>query len=174
MNLLPINATLLERRLALVGAAALALDVPLRELWNAQTCPEPLLPWLAWALSVDYWDTYWPEDTKRRVIDSAFFVHSHKGTIGSLRRAIEPLCTLIKTTEWWQVNGMPGTFRLDVGVYDTGFAPGAWAELEYLIDKTKPVTRHLTELSVQARVNGAMFVGAGAYLGDTVTIGPPQ
>ncbi len=28
--------------------------------WHPQTCPEALLPWLAWSLSVDEWDESWP------------------------------------------------------------------------------------------------------------------
>lgn len=29
--------------------------VSIRELWNPDTCPANLLPWLAWSFSVDRW-----------------------------------------------------------------------------------------------------------------------
>jgi phage tail P2-like protein len=34
-------------------------------LWNPQTCPLAALPWLAWTLSIDKWDTDWTEERKR-------------------------------------------------------------------------------------------------------------
>ncbi|EKQ5242665.1 phage tail protein I [Escherichia coli] len=55
------------------------------------TCPANLLPWLAWSFSVDRWDDKWPEATKRAVIRDAYFIHCHKGTIGAIRRVVEPL-----------------------------------------------------------------------------------
>ena len=41
------------------------------------------------------------------------FIHRHKGTIGALKRVVEPLGYIIKVTEWWQTDDPPGTFRLD-------------------------------------------------------------
>jgi hypothetical protein len=58
-RLLPINSTPLERVLADVQVAD--LPVPLRELMDPQRCPVALLPYLAWAWSVDRWDPAWSE-----------------------------------------------------------------------------------------------------------------
>lgn len=80
--------------------------------------PVHLLPYLAWAFSVDRWDRNWPEETKRQVIRDAWLIHRHKGTISALRRAVEPLGYLIEVKEWWQLNEEPGTFRIVVGVLD--------------------------------------------------------
>lgn len=84
-DLLPPNATPLERNL--VAATARISDVPLkiRESWNPDTCPLELLPWLAWALSVDEWRSDWTEENKRSVIKSAFDVQRRKGTVGSVK-----------------------------------------------------------------------------------------
>ncbi len=69
-RLLPVGSSPLE-----VAAAALSeiqrVPVPLRTLWNWRACcPVNLLPYLAWALSVDRWDEKWPEATKRSVCAS--------------------------------------------------------------------------------------------------------
>jgi phage tail P2-like protein len=87
-TLLPPNATTAER--ALEGTTSRVSDVPLlvRESWNPDTCPVALLPWLAWAYSVDEWDPDWPEATKREVIRVAYSQHRVKGTIGSVKRAL--------------------------------------------------------------------------------------
>ena len=91
-DLLPPNATPLEQAWSeAIGQRLDRIEVPLRSLWDPQTCPLPLLPWLAWALSVDAWDPAWDEQTKRRVVSEAIAVHRVKGTTGSLRRALDAL-----------------------------------------------------------------------------------
>lgn len=103
-RLLPVGSSPLEVAAARACADIENTPVPLRHLWNADTCPANLLPWLAWAFSVDRWDENWPEATKRDVIRNAWFIHAHKGTIGAVRRVVEPLGYLINVTEWWQTN----------------------------------------------------------------------
>jgi phage tail P2-like protein len=173
-NLLPPNATLLERNLAQAGAAIESVPVPLRDLWNADTCPVNLLPFLAAALSVDRWDANWTEQTKRSVIKASYFVHKKKGTIGALRRVVEPLGYLIRIVEWWQTTprGPRGTFRLDIGVLDTGITEQMYQELERLIDDAKPLTRQLLGLAISMEVRGTEYIGAAAYLGDELTVYP--
>ena len=71
------------------SAARLAdVPVPLRDLWHPHTCPAALLPWLAWALSVDEWDPGWSEDQQRETLANSVRIHAHKGTPGSIRRVL--------------------------------------------------------------------------------------
>ena len=68
-RLLPPNSTSLEKALEmLIGARVGAIDTPLRDLWSPADCPEELLPWLAWALSIDSWDASWPIHIRRALI----------------------------------------------------------------------------------------------------------
>lgn len=91
-RLLPPNASQLEQAAeAAINSAIEAIDVPLRDLWNPDTCPAALLPWLAWTLSVDVWDSSWPEATQRAVIAESVTVHRTKGTPGGLRRALQTM-----------------------------------------------------------------------------------
>ena len=87
-DLLPPNATSLERAVDGLSARLDELDVPLRHLWNPWMCPLALLPWLAWALGVETWDPDWPEATKRRFCAEAFEVHREKGTVAAIRRVL--------------------------------------------------------------------------------------
>ncbi|EGD8734312.1 phage tail protein I, partial [Escherichia coli] len=98
-RLLPTGSSPLEVAAAKACAEIEKTPVSIRELWNPDTCPANLLPWLAWAFSVDRWDEKWPEATKRAVIRDAYFIHCHKGTIGAIRRVVEPLGYLINVTE---------------------------------------------------------------------------
>ena len=52
--------------------------------------PPAPCPHLAASWSVDRWDDKWPEAIKRQVIANSYFVHSRKGTIGAIRRVVEP------------------------------------------------------------------------------------
>lgn len=171
-ELLPANSTRLERNLATVGAAIERIPVPLRDLFNPDRCPVDYLPFLAWALSVDRWSPEWPEATKRAVIKASFFIHQRKGTIGALRRVVEPLGFLLRVTEWWQMvpEGEPGTFRLDIGVTDQGITDEMYEELSRLINDAKPVSRHLTGLAINMEVRGTANIGVAAFLGDETTV----
>jgi phage tail P2-like protein len=172
-SLLPLNSTQLER--AIEAALAEKTVIPLRTLYNPDTCPAHLLPFLAWTWSVDRWDNRWSEAVKRSAIRSAFYVHAHKGTIGALRRVVEPLGYLIEVLEWWQTTpmGIPGTFALKVGVLDTGITEEMYLELERLIDDAKPVSRPLTGLAISLETQGAIHIGVALYEGDVIDVYPP-
>ncbi|UVH52218.1 phage tail protein I [Pseudomonas sp. CBSPBW29] len=172
-SLLPINSTQLER--AMEAAFFDKTIVPLRDLYNADTCPAHLLHQLAWAWSVDRWDNKWSEAVKRSAIRSAFYVHAHKGTIGALRRVVEPLGYLIEVLEWWQTvpEGVPGTFALKVGVLETGITEEMYEELTWLIDDAKPVSRHMTGLAISLESTGTVYIGVSVYEGDELSVYPP-
>ena len=173
-SLLPLSSTQLER--AIEAAMAEKTEIPLRTLYNPDTCPTHLLPWLAWTWSVDRWDTRWTEAVKRSAIRSAFYVHAHKGTIGALRRVVEPLGYLIEVLEWWETKpeGVPGTFALKVGVLDTGITEEMYLELERLVDDAKPVSRHMNGLAISLETQGALNIGVALYEGDEINVYPPM
>lgn len=88
-TLLPRNATATELRLEQSTKRMGNLPTPLRELWNPNTCPQNLLPWLAWAFQIDVWDANWSEATQRQAVRGAIDVHRRKGTPWAIRRALE-------------------------------------------------------------------------------------
>jgi phage tail P2-like protein len=106
-DLLPPNATLQERAMSL--ATGRDVPVPVRQLWSPSTCPAAQLPWLAWALSVDEWDSTWPVETQRQVIAASIEQHRKKGTVGALRRALQRLGYEVEIDEQ---TGTAYTFRL--------------------------------------------------------------
>ncbi|WP_455825123.1 phage tail protein I [Pseudomonas graminis] len=171
-SLLPINSTQLER--AIEAASTDRTVIPLRSLYNPTTCPVHLLPQLAWAWSVDRWDDRWTEAAKRNAIRASFYIHSRKGTIGALRRVVEPLGYLLEVIEWWQTvpEGPPATFALRVGVLDTGITEEMFSELERLIDDAKPVSRHMTGLDITLETRLDAYSGFAVYDGDEIDVYP--
>jgi phage tail P2-like protein len=172
-SLLPLNSTQLER--AIEVATYEVTQVPLRTLYNPDTCPAHLLYQLAWAWSVDRWDDRWPEEVKRSVIRSSFYVHAHKGTIGALRRVVEPFGYLIEVVEWFETvpKGVPGTFALKIGISDEGISEETYQELTWLIDDARPVSRHLTGLAISLETQGQLNIGVALYEGDEIDVYPP-
>ncbi|ROT46079.1 phage tail protein I [Pusillimonas sp. NJUB218] len=177
ITLLPQNSTPLERKIAEVGADIELVDATvIVQVTRADTAPAAFLPYLAWEVSVDRWSESWPEETKRKVIREAFYVHKRKGTIASLRRVVEPFGYLLKVVEWFQDDpvGPRGTFRLEIGVNNEGITEEVYRELERLIDVTKPLSRHMLGLSITLLSRGTCYVGAATFLGDTTTVYPPD
>lgn len=90
-NLLPPNATQQEHALDDSTARLGAVPVEIVKLWNPNTCPAALLPWLAWALSVDEWDETWTEAQQRATVAASYAVHSQKGTPYAIKTAVQAL-----------------------------------------------------------------------------------
>jgi phage tail P2-like protein len=88
-DLLPPNATKQERSISL--AVGRTVPVPNRQLWSPWTCPIEVLPWLAWALSVDDWSPLASDDQKRAAVAESIEQHRRKGTPAAVRRALQPL-----------------------------------------------------------------------------------
>jgi phage tail P2-like protein len=174
-TLLPPNASQLEQLAAQALARIERVPIPIRDLVNPDRCPVDLLPYLAWAFSVDRWDSSWSEAIKRQVIKTSYYVHSRKGTIGALRRVVEPLGYLIEVLEWWQTvpEGVPGTFAIKIGVLDTGITEEMYQELTWLIDDARPLTRHLTGLAISLETQGQLNIAACLYEGDEIDVYPP-
>ena len=170
---LPLNSTPLE--LAIEAANHENTLIPLRSLYNADTCPEHLLPYLAWAWSVDRWNNAWSSEAKRSAIRSAYTVHARKGTIGALRRVVEPLGYLIDVVEWFDTipEGVPGTFALEVGLNDAGITEELYEELAWLIDDARPVSRHMTNLALSLQTTGQLGIVLCVQEGEEIDVYPP-
>ncbi|HAX9985149.1 phage tail protein I [Escherichia coli] len=173
-SLLPPSASDFMRCVERGTSRLSALPVSLNQLWDPDTCPVALLPYLAWALSVDRWDRDWTEETKRQVIRDAWAIHRHKGTISAIRRVVEPFGYVINVTEWWETGDPRGTFRLDIGVLDVGITEEMYTEMERLIADARPVSRHLVGLNIMQDIQGYLYTGGVMYDGDVITIYPQE
>lgn len=147
-SLLPPNATELERALELATARINDIDTNLRKLWSPDDCPVGLLPWLAWALSLDSWSSDWPEAIKRERVRRALDIARRKGTAQSVRSVVESFGGQVAIREWWQKTpvGEPHTFDL-VLTLGSASAPASAAFVDSVIAevaRTKPVRSHFS------------------------------
>lgn len=179
-DLLPPSATTGER--ALSEAASLRLEsvnLNFRQLWNPDTCPEALLVYLAWALSVDTWQDSWPEHIKRQVIKDSLYQHRIKGSRQSVADAISAFNAQAVLREWWETSpqGTPHTFEVWLNTPQSQqFMPVLSVGSRETVSQTEPydiVPTRVYQLVMQVRVNaGSEGVKAGfnghAILNETV------
>lgn len=170
-SLLPPNATPVERALELITSRLDEIRVPLRDLWSAERCPLELLPWLAYALSIDSWNSDWSEQIKRSVVAQAIAIQRIKGTAASVHRVVQARGGQIAIREAWQMDppGRPHTFEL---VLTLSGADGAPATARYVDDviaevaRTKPARSHFTftqGLAAESAVGLAAAARPAAY-----------
>ncbi|WP_185843489.1 phage tail protein I [Pseudoalteromonas luteoviolacea] len=145
-QLLPSNATRQEKALEQTSARIDDVPVHVGDLWSPERCPAHLLPWLAHALSVDEWDSTWPESIQRTVIAESVPTHRVKGTAGAVKSALTALNAHVELTEWWQNGGVPHTAELlaltrknlDMNG-NTLLTPELQAQLWRIVSATKPI-----------------------------------
>lgn len=173
-SLLPPNATAGEIALDESTARVGGVPTPVRTMWNADTCPAPLLPWLAWAFSVDEWDATWTDAQKRAAVKASYEVHRRKGTIGAVRRALDALGLELTIVEWFEDTpvGDPYTFRLSLGVELAGATQEQLAKIIRVVDAAKNLRSHLASIDLSLTSNGVGYFAGVTLSGHEITIEP--
>lgn len=169
-SLLPPNATALERRAAHALGDAERINVLLRALWQPQECPAHLLPWLAWALSVDEWDDQWSEAQKRAAVDAAVYLHRHKGTPAAVQRAVDLVFDDADVEEWFAYGGEPFHFRV---TSQGAFASEAsYQRLIRLIESSKNARSWLDAIIIRSCIELPLYYGAATAQSTRLHMGP--
>lgn len=123
-ELLPPNATALERRVATTNARITDIPVDISTLVSADDIPASFLPWLAWHLSVTSWKPSWPEQTKRNRLKTTIRIARIRGTATAVRQVCASFGANVAMREWFETTprGKSGTFEI---VMTAGTADGA-------------------------------------------------
>lgn len=156
-SLLPPNATKQER--AIESVIVERLPVEITDLWNPDRCPADLLPWLAWALSIDSWKPYWPEHIKRARVRAAIEIQRAKGTAKSVRTIVEAFGGQVELREWWENDPptTPHTFALTLTLSGAG---GETASAQFVDDVINEVRRTKPLRSQFEFTQGVSLIGA--------------
>ncbi|MFM9269979.1 phage tail protein I [Halomonas elongata] len=161
-SLLPPSAHRYERALGDVTARLSDVPAPIRPLWNPDTCPAELLPWLAWTMGLSAWKPYWSESIKRERIRQAVEIHRRRGTKGSVRRVVESFGAGVSIREWWQMDppGEPHTFELVMTVRGDNTAGRLQEDIIEEVWRVKPVRAHFTFIAGVIAEGGIGHQGA--------------
>jgi len=173
-TLLPVNVSELLKDLENTSLKATTLETLNRYITNPNLAPEEILPWLAFAVSVDDWSDDWTEEVKRNIIRASIEVHKEKGTIGALRKALEAFnYENITVEEWFDYGGHPYFFRVFFDVTEPGFDVSVLPEVQKVIDNTKNARSHLESLKAFLSVeSGLMNLGSVTVSKEITTLSP--
>lgn len=148
------------------------VQVPLRDVWNPDTCPANMLAWLAWAFSVDQWDNEWTDAQKRATIKSSVEIHRCKGTIGAVRDALAALGVDVRLQEWF--NQLPAgesfTFKLLLTADQIGVDQAALRTLLAVVERTKNLRSHLTSIELTAHTVAGPCLAAAVGVGTEINV----
>ncbi|WP_324037051.1 phage tail protein I [Aeromonas caviae] len=174
-ELLPPSSTPLERALANTVAKVSSVPTPARDLWNPDTCPVELLPWLAWACSLDDWDVTWTEAQQRAAVKASYSVHRYKGTIGSVKDALQALGLGVQVQEWFNQipAGDPYTYKLLLEVNQYGVSLAQLETIQAVVENAKNLRSHMTTLDLTVASNATVYIGAVAMSGNEIAFSHP-
>ena len=142
----------------------------IKQVWDPATCPSGILPWLAWALSVDDWNADWTEAQKRSAIAASVQVHRTKGTLGALRRALQSVGYEVIVNE---DTGVAYTFSLAVNVGEQGVEDDAlFNEVERAALRSKNARSHLLGVNAYGEVAGVTRLLVGGISGESTRVWP--
>lgn len=174
-SLLPQNATPQEVAMAETVARISDVPVPLRDLWNPDTCQAELLPWLAWAFSVDEWSASWSIEQQRAAVKKSYSIHRHKGTIGAVIEALNALGLGAQVQEWFNQipAGDPYTYRLKLEVGQQGVQLEDLNRIIGVVESSKNLRSHLDSLDMTVASDASVYVAAVSISGHDIAYTHP-
>ena len=172
-HLLPDNAPAFLRDLSSISAQLEQIDPSAIEtIWDAWRCPAVLLPWLAWAVSIDVWDDTWAETIKRQAVADSPYYHRIKGSVRAVEAALALAQRPFDLTEWFDAIPVArrGTARIHVET-TLDDVPRVLRAIRPLVLAAKPKTRAVA-FGAGEMMPGSIAVGAGLLEEILTTIDP--
>lgn len=169
-DLLPYNATDQERALAETTSRISDVPVVVREVWNHETCPSNALPWMAWAFSVDDWDTNWTDEQKRQVIKESVYSQRIKGTIGAVKKQLAALGYDVKIVEWFMKTpaGEPYTFEVYITASQYPLSQSDLKKILQVIDTNKNLRSHMGNPNIIVKSEAKTHAGIVTETGNEI------
>lgn len=157
---------------AKVRAAATALDeqiaavqrlVPQTLIYSRlDDLPEAVVELLGWQLHVDFWDPSWPLEHKLELVRGSIAAHRHKGTPWAVETVLAAIGLNARVREWFEYQGEPYRFILEVGVSDRPITPELRNQIKQLTHHYKNVRSWPDFILVHYEVATPLGLAAGA------------
>lgn len=170
-SLLPPNATGAERALEQAMRAGIDLSA-VGTLWNPETCPPDVLPFLAWGVAISHWDSTWSEAQKRAAVAGAIPFHQIKGTRAAVEQILARFHPLLSIVEWWEANPRrtPHTFEVRApagpGGIDASFLTTETAEAIIRdVAAAKPLRAHF-DFVFALETEASLYMAGGVIAGS--------
>jgi phage tail P2-like protein len=139
--------------------------------------PAALLPYLAAEFHIVGWEGWLlaeSESQQRQVIKESAYLHRVKGTPYAIERIFTILGLDGALQEWWQYDGLPYHFRLNITTSDgRQIMNNQLAALMTMVMAFKNIRSQLDAISIIAVQPAAhIYIAAGNVLGITITTQP--
>jgi phage tail P2-like protein len=130
---------------------------------------EELLDLLGWQFHIEGWDLAKSVEEKRQLIKNAIELHRYKGTKYALQKVLEALGLQGEVKEWFEYNGKPYHFKVDLGVQNRRITPELRDKLLRLINDYKNERSWLEELILSYLATGVLGFALGQAPLETET-----
>ena len=108
---------------------------------------ERLLDILAYDFKVDWWDTDYSLEEKRRTLKNSWRVHKTLGTKAAVEMAVSAIYPNTQVVEWWEYGGEPYHFRLHINVSDDNIESDKQRRVLSRLDTYKNLRSHLDTIN---------------------------
>lgn len=136
------------------------------------TAAEAVLDALAVCWKIDWYDTRYDIDKKRRIVKTALTIRQTMGTVGAVRKQADAIYPGTVLEEWFQYGGTHGRFRLRVNVVTVEEQEQlhmmSLAEIERRLAAAKRFSAHLEEVEYYDAGGTATAYGVVAMAGASV------
>lgn len=129
--------------------------------------PEKLLDILAKDLNIIWYEKDKSLAVKRAQVKSAWYIHRHLGTVGSVKQALSDVWPPSSVEEWFEYGGDPYSFRI---ILDATGSTGTVRVTEAIraVEKYKPARAHLDGAPITQLV-GQIIIDTEPEGGGSVT-----
>jgi phage tail P2-like protein len=133
------------------------------------TVGEEVLDALAVNWKIDWYDTDYDIEQKRRIVKTALNIRRTMGTVAAVKAQADAIYPGSTLEEWFQYGGEPGYFRLRVNIMTVEeqekFAAMSLREIERRLAAAKRFSAHLEEVEYYDAGGTATAYGMAAYVG---------
>lgn len=133
--------------------------------------PEPLLDILAHDFKVDWWDSDYTLEEKRRTLKDSWRVHRMLGTKAAVETAISAIYPETKVREWFEYGGDPYHFKLLIDATFENVSPKKHQRVLDRVEYYKNLRSVLDEVEYYDAGGSATQYFGVAFLGSTMVDG---
>lgn len=152
----------------------MALAARTRLLSAIDTLDEWTLDYLAVELRTPAYRESYPLDVKRKLIAGTIPFYAHLGTPASVNLIINAIFSGGHIEEWFEYNGQPHHFRVDIDLTGRTTALAETEEMMLLVDATKRLTSWLDEIHYVAEASAPALLRLGGAMAAVVTFPIPE
>ena len=133
---------------------------------------ERFLPYLAHSHQVAFWSNDLTLDEKRAIIDFSINLHRKKGTLFALKEVLKRLNIDVKFYEWFEYQGLPYHFKIDVDFISRPAGIEELKLIEEFIEIYKNEKSVLELISVKLRSDLIEKVASVTITGEEIEVLP--